>query len=184
MADYGTNPTQSDGVAQKPPRADSNVQPVYTSPPILETYPYSQSTRCDDIADWVLVQTDSAPPSNCSDDDVGGTPPGQDLTAVNIHPSDVLKNSPSSVCTADGYVESGRYHRRGSIETQASTGTHHSYYAEHARHLDPWAPVSDASYEYDVLAVGAWAMEDATTASTTYNYNYNYNFLNPDDDSA
>ncbi|OAQ72433.1 hypothetical protein VFPPC_12774 [Pochonia chlamydosporia 170] len=173
-AEHGTKPAKCKSVTNKQGQTSDSTVIDLSSLTLMDTHPYSSSSRHEDAGDWVVVQTDSAPPSNYSDD-IHSYGPGQELSATNVQLFDTLNNCPPSVCEAAENGEGRRCHRRcpkcrgGSVKTHVSTATRNSYLVENARHLDPWAPVSTDFYESDVFAVGAWAMEgDAET--TTYHY--------------
>ncbi|EFY90876.1 hypothetical protein J3459_007703 [Metarhizium acridum] len=141
--------------------------------PYVKTYPSSSSPSCcDDSTDWVIVQTDGAP---CGDDlHIYG--PAQELTATNVQLFEKLNNSSPSICAAGDNGGRRRCHRRrpkcrpGVGRPHASIATRESHHAESEQHLDPWAPIGVDSYEFDVFAVGAWAMEGETGTEPTYNY--------------
>ncbi|KAF5125509.1 hypothetical protein E5D57_010197 [Metarhizium anisopliae] len=144
--------------------------------PYVNTYPSSSSPSCcDDSTDWVMVQTDGAPQSNCSDD-LHSYGPAQELTATNVQLFDNSNSTSASICAAGDNDGRRRCHRRrpkyrrGSAKTNASVATRESHQTENEQHLDPWAPISVDSYEFDVFAVGAWAMEGDTGLEPTYNY--------------
>lgn len=171
--DYNNKSSKNKSTSRKGQKEEHDFQLQNMAAfPYLETRPYSASSYRDDAADWVFIQRDSAPPSNCSDD-VHSYGPSQELTASNVQLFDTLTNSPPGICATD---ESGQHRhchrrcpkcRRGSVKTHASSITRNSVYAEKSRHLDPWAPVNIDSNEFDTFAAGDWAIE-GDMAFTTY----------------